>query len=355
MQPDERVARRDARRRGPSPDAARSEDDRAARPTRGGASPRRRAARERAALRARSATITAKRLLLAPLPLAQPATAAEEVASHGEVETAQPLDGQDAVPRATAPAAVASGSRRRARRPLGPAAEAAARTPGTRSAGRGSGGRQGSRTRAAVARTSGSGAMRGLRAVVGHVARRCVKRGPQFGAVGEGIAVAPVAGLADLAQALGAGREVGRDRDAPACRRAALARSRRPAPARAGMTRAAASSHADGGRRLPPRRRRNASSALRRPERLDRHALRRRCATRPRDRPRRGRGGRRRAGSRRPAPCRRSCDQRGASEGPVAGIATISRAHQPRRRAAPPGSPRGRGLRRAGSSRPSIA
>ena len=104
-----------------------------------------------------------------------------------------------------------------------------ARSPGRRSAGRGSGGRRGRAYSAAQA----SHIVKPAIVVSGRsygTPRTIVKRGPQFGAVDERVAVAAVGGVEQLAQARRAGRGVGRDlarRARPAAR--CCRRSRSPA------------------------------------------------------------------------------------------------------------------------------
>ena len=151
-------------------------------------------------------------------------------------------------------------------------------------------------------------------------------------AVGERVAVAPVGGVEQLGQAVGAGRAVGRDggarlaaRRALADREAALARAPRAARrSRARRSPAAAPRRAAGRGSAPPSR---AAPRPRPPPRARRSARSRPGRARPR-------AGRRTGGSPRPAPCpRRGATRRAAH----AGSAPPARAARGRRSPAPPG------------------
>ena len=148
-----------------------------------------------------------ERLVLAVLARAQPRDRALVVGAAGEVVAAQPLDGDDraraqqarrrghgVLPR---PAPAPSSSRRAARR------------PGRRWAGRGSGGRAGRRTRPARG-AHREGGHRRLRAVVGDAAHDREARAA-VRAVDERVAVAAVGRVEQLGEAVGAGRGVGGD------------------------------------------------------------------------------------------------------------------------------------------------
>ena len=103
-----------------------------------------------------------ERLVLAVLARAQRGDGGLVVGAAGEVVAADPLDGEDRPAAQQRGGRVDEiGGRRPARSPRrrGRAAPATGRTPGRRSAGRGSGGRLGRRTRPGSARTCGTPAI----------------------------------------------------------------------------------------------------------------------------------------------------------------------------------------------------
>ena len=141
------------------------------------------------------------------------ATTASSSARHARWNPPTPLTATMApASSAWAAAATASARRRRRARPRRDAADArAGRTPGRRSAGRGSGGRAGRRTRPGRPAHIVNAGHRRPRAVVGDAGDDREARAA-VGAVDERVAVAAVGGVEQLGQAGVAGRDVGRDR-----------------------------------------------------------------------------------------------------------------------------------------------
>ena len=197
--------------------------------------------------------------------------------------------------RAGAPQRLVRGGERRGRR--GPTARAAGRTPGRRSAARGSGGRADRHTRPG-SRAHREAAHRGVRPVVGHRVDDAEPR-PAVRAVGEGIAIAAIGGIANLGQAVVAGGDVGHHQR-PGAALSSLSRMLKPLRDRVEPHRLEA---VDDGAWRASRSSRSEARLERRPRALElgEHAL--RGVDHPAVEPEVARpGGRRTAGSRPPAP-----------------------------------------------------
>ena len=193
---------------------------RSAAPPTSGAPLRRSTDRRSPGRRASPATITANGFSSRCFRSRRRRTASSEVASHASWNPPIPLRATMS-PSRSARAASAIGSaveeRTRRRRRAGPGA---ARRPDRRWAARGSGGPPPCRTRAGTIAHIANAAI----VVAGRsygAERTMVKRGPQFGAVRERIVIAPIGRVVDLGEAIGAGREVRRDRDVRIGRRGA--------------------------------------------------------------------------------------------------------------------------------------